>query len=437
MSTEILNPKKIDWILDRLVFLAICFSPFQLALTIKLGDSPLKISEILLGLAFLCFPFSSWLHRRVRAAVFIGIFVAIYLVSASVNYYILATEGIHMLDRGYTRSQQGDVIFYLVFALFSFFAWRVIASADRKLIERALVVAAWLLILAVLFQYIGVASGNQALVEALGFESEGRVENQTVSTRNGPFKEGQHLGFYAGFLLIVCVARKRWLACVGLLFCIYYSQSTTAILGIAAAALVLIIFRLNLFTFSLILVSSLSALLAFIFVGPVRDFFLFQMAKLGFDTLEKSGGETVSLDLRALKTEIGWRIMQDHPFIGVGPGRYSIWFFQEPLSDQAPGYYFNSNHRAIAENIYAQVAAELGLFALGALVLFLAVVLWMAIKRNEITVVAAVAFVGIGLSTQSTLTFLPVWVALAYVASNLQVTTVPTPDEHEIERQKI
>lgn len=432
MASLPVEQKKIDWILDKLIFCAICFSPFQLALTIKLGDSPLKISEILLGLAFLCFPFSSWVHRRARAAVFIGIFVAIYIVSTSVNYYILATEGVHMLDRGFTRSQQGDVIFYFVFALFSFIAWKVISSMERSRIEEALVIAAWLLVLAVLFQYIGVATGNHGLVEALGFESEGRVENQIVTTRNGPFKEGQHLGFYAGFLLIICVSKKRWIACIGLIFCIYYSQSTTAILGVTAAALVLIIFKLNIFTLSMILVSSLVSLLAFIFVDPVRDFILFQMAKLGFGEASTSGGETVSLDLRALKSEIGWRIMQDHPFIGVGPGRYSIWFFQEPLSDEAPGYYFNSNHRAIAENIYAQVAAELGLFALVALLLFLITALWIAIKCNEIAVIAAVACVSIGLSTQSTLTFLPVWVALAYIASNPRLPVIRIP--HEIER---
>ncbi|MDY3049553.1 MAG: O-antigen ligase family protein [Rothia sp. (in: high G+C Gram-positive bacteria)] len=408
----------VDRRLEQLVFLAICFTPFQLALTLNLGGSPLKISELLLGLAIALFPFSSWVKRRPAGQLPLLLFSLVFIVSALIHYVGTATS-LPLLARGYTRSQTGDIIFYTVFTLFALLAWKVLASLERAKIERALIIASWLCIGAVLFQALGVASGNLGLVEALGFESQGRVEDRLVSTRNGPFKEGQHLGFFTGSLLILALYRRRFFTALGLLACIFYSQSTTAILGLGLALLLVLILRASVSTVSLFLGSLLVLFLSFAFITPFRDFVYLQLEKLGFSTAANLGERyTVSLDVRSLKSEIGFEIMQDFPLLGVGPGRYSIYFFDYPQSFDMPYYYFRDNHRAIAENIYAQVAAEFGLFGFAFFLLFLLALAWQAFKSRQAGLLGFAAFVLFGISTQSTLTFLPIWVFFALLASS-------------------
>lgn len=406
----------LEKLVERLALIAICFSPFQLALTLKLGESPLKVSEILLVVAMVIYPFTGWVRRKSRGQALLGLFLIIFVLSTFSAVMNFARES-DMIALGYTRSQFADIIFYFLFTIFSLYAWKIVSSLDRGKIEKALIVAAWLCILAVLFQQIGIATGNNNLVSSLGFETEGRVDDKVVTTRNGPFKEGQHLGFYSGFLLIICFYKKRWLACLGLIYCVYYSESTTATVGIVAALLILLVLNINVYTIATTLGVSLSALIAFMTVPRFNSFITYQLSKLGFGDAIQVSSNLVSLNMRQLKTEIGWNIMRDNPFLGVGPGRYSIWFFHDPLSAEAPGYYFRSNHRAIAENIYAQVGAETGLFGIILFAAFLAYLFYTAMRMKEISLVAATVFVAIGISTQSMLTFLPVWLALAYLAS--------------------
>lgn len=415
---ETVKPPFFDWLLEKVVFLAVCFTPFQLALTIKLGDSPLKISEILILLSILIFPLSTWVSRKPKGQAIIALFSIIFLISAIYNYIVTDTT-LEKIAHGFTRSQTGDILFYTFFTIFALISWKIIGSLDRSTIEKALIIASWLCIIAVLFQAVGVATGNQSLVEALGFESQGRVEDRLVSTRNGPFKEGQHLGFYAGSLLIICFYKKRWLACLGLSYCIYYSQSTTAILGILAALAVVIALRLNVYTLFAISISSVATFIGFISSSALREFVYIQLAKLGIPSVGGLGERyTVSLDVRSVKTDIGWQIMGDHPILGVGPGRYSIWFFDYPDSLKMPYYYFRATHRAIAENIYAQIAAEVGLIGFIVFLIFLLYLLIRNLSEKNTGLLALSAFAFIGISTQSMLTFLPIWTIFALLASS-------------------
>lgn len=405
----------VDSVIEKILFFAIAFFPFQMALTIKIGGSPLKISEILLILAFSLTPFSNWFFRKSRGQNIIFVFAFLFILTTSLAYIKLGSS-ILGFARGFERSQSADIVFYFIFTIFSLLSWKVLSGLDRNKFEKALILAGWLTVVAVLFQYVGVSTGNQALIESFGFESEGRVENRDVSTRNGPFKEGQHLGFVAGALLLVAVGHKKILLSIGLIFSIYYSQSTTAILGIIAALLIVIMFNLNFATIIGLLAGSAGLLVGFVLNHSIREFFIYQLSKLGL--AESSQGDTtVSMDIRGIKADIGWDIMLDNPLLGVGPGRYSIWFFDYPQTTMLPKYYFHSDHRAIAENIYAQVGAEVGLTGLILFILFILVLLLNSISKGEVLISTVVAFIAIGLTTQSTFTFLPIWALLAYTAS--------------------
>lgn len=416
-SNSALSQNSLDRIFLFLVSTAIAFVPFQVALTINLAGNPLKISEIFFAVSIALFPFTSYPKNKIYGKYLILIFLLLLIVSSAYN---LTTQGIEIYGtlRGFNLDPSQDLLFYFIFGIFSLLCWRIVASLGEEKISRALVYSAYSCTAAVLFQFVFVYLGMPTIVEILGFESSGRLEGGLVSTRNGPFQEGQHLGFYAGFVLLISIYRKSWLASLGMIFCIYYSYSTTAILGLCAALGILIIFRLNLLTASISTFVSIVVLISYVAIKQVRDFLNLQLAKLGITGLSSEPiNITQSLEIRSLKTDIAWNIMFNNPLLGVGPGRYSIWFFKDPLADSIDKYYFNSDHRAIAENVYAHVGSELGLIALSVLVLLLIVIAYKGLKNKSLIVLSSLGFIVLGISTQSTWTFLPIWVFLGFLCS--------------------
>ena len=150
--------------------------------------------------------------------------------------------------------------------------------------------------------------------------------------------------------------------------------------------------------------------------GALRLFTRLQLAKLGYGDAQVLGRDAGrSWQIREEKTRIGIEMLGDHFFIGVGPGRYGHFFFDYAKSPPIPEYYFRQNHRAIAENAYLHLGAENGIFALG---LFLVVLVLIAVRLGQANPadLGAIACVSVGLVTQSSWTFIPIWTILAYLA---------------------
>lgn len=402
---------------QRCVVTAIALSPFQWALTLNLGF-PLKLSEILLMMgiaAYFLFP------RHVqppslagRIIVLMGVVLLLSTVTASLS------SSQPLLFRGFTRSPGTDLLMYCGYGLLILLAWFPLRSIPRDLFGKALVVAAWIVGTTSLFQLVMVEAGQTALLGALNFTVEGTGSNLfggDAGTRSGPFLEGQHLGFYAGALAIVCLGRRAWFGMVWCLWACLYAQSTTALVGFIVAAGIAIVLRLSLRAVMALGAGLIMSVVAVQIIPAAREFITFQLAKLGLFGLNNNYDyATLSLETRDVKSTIGFQMMRDSPITGVGPGRYGAYFFDYPLSNDLPMYYYNADHRAIAENAYAQVAAEIGILMLALLIFLLLVLLWRN-RTAHISVFALIGYLAVGMLTQSSWTFIPIWILIAYVST--------------------
>ncbi len=136
------------------------------------------------------------------------------------------------------------------------------------------------------------------------------------------------------------------------------------------------------------------------------------------------------MDIRWEFLKTTWRMIEAHPWFGVGIGQYL----------QSSSQYSSATLLAIyprenAHNYFAQVAGELGLIGLAAFVGLLAVCFWPPNRPHHDPVVAAViaglaAFIISWLGGHPLLVpevAYPFWLALAIVAGSAERRYVHTP----------
>lgn len=402
---------------QKLALLAVLLLPFQSALTIPVGF-PLKASELLLTASAV-----TWLFYRGKFRVakgldlaFVGMTGAFVLCSFLVGIIV---ADLAMNVRGLDRSPIIDMTLYAAYGLFVVGYWFLLRGVSSRLLLDVLVQSVWLCLVAVIAQAVLLQIGASSVLQTLGFWwwKRGQEVFGFQFGRSGPFLEGQHLGFYAGVLFVVALFAKRWWSLGAACFCLLYSQSTTGLGGAAVAviAALLLIPRKRL----LLMLGGAAVVGAGIvaLVPQLRSMFYFQLAKLGWADIGEGVDATRSLDIREMKSTAGWRMMQDHPLVGVGPGRYAAHFDEYTGDFRVPDYYYTEKVRAIAENGYAQIGAEFGVVALAA---FVALLLWLLFRcwsSRDMLGTGLVVFVAIGFATQSSWTFMPIWVALALAAS--------------------
>lgn len=400
---------------EKAILLAVLFIPFQYALTVHVGF-PLKISEVLVVIAVLLRALR-WRDKRDGWSfdqIAVGL-IAVCVVLSTVIAVITLDPTQEVL--GLHRSHLVDTVLYFGYAVFVLVAWWLLRSVDARLIRDVLFQALWLCAAAVAFQAVCLLVGAPHILDALGFDS--RLRGQEILgvqlARSGPFLEGQHLGFFAGALVILALYSRRWPALVVALACAAYSQSTTAVLGIVGAVVLASLLRPNKRILITLGAVAAAASVVVAVVKPLRDAVIFQLAKLGLVAPASDVNFTQSLDIRTIKTEIGWRMMWDNP-LGVGPGRFAANFPTYWHDYELPTYYYTTDMRAITENVYMHIGAENGVVAFLA---FVALLVWILVRSFRVSpaITALALFTAIAVSTQSSWTFLPIWVVLAYLTS--------------------
>lgn len=399
---------------EKLVLLAIIFIPFQYALTIQIGF-PLKISELLVVAGLGAYVLTS---RKVRirwdAASLLVTVLAVTLAFSSIGNF-LPTRA-YVPSPGYDRGLQEDLLLYFGYGIFALAFWSVMRRIDFTLIARAIVASIWACGAAVLLQWTASITGNSSIIEALGFRIIG-VGGDAATLRSGPFLEGQHLGFFAGAALLVAVYRKSYAAAVVAAASILYSQSTTAYVGLAIGALVLLVLRLRAKALVPLFGLGLVGVILVLTVTPFRNVLGRQLAKLGFtDFAPDYLYATTSLDVRQIKTEIAFRMMQDNPIIGVGPGRFGSHFGEYSGDFPLPWNYYSGVIRPIAENAYGHIGAELGLIALAVFIGLIVYLIFRGRLGPPMLLVLA-GYLAVSVSTQSSWTFLPIWTFLALLSA--------------------
>lgn len=403
---------------EWLMYVAVVSIPFQQAFTAQVGF-PLKISELAGLLAVVLF----MAEGRKPAFHFRGggkllIISVILALSAAVN----VTRELPLNNpQGYGRGLTADIIQYMayggvVIVVCWFAATRLgperIAAGFSKAVRLAAIYCGVQLVLFL--------SGGSALLGAINGRTQSGSAYGIRLPRNGPFLEGNYLGFFAGVAFFIALRRKDKLGTVLALACLLYSQSTTGVLGVLAGLLLIALLRPTGKLVTVLAFLGLAGAAAVSLVPAASSYVSQQLGKLGLvdpDGLSRNIG--YSLLSRTVNADTGFSMTLDNPLLGVGPGRYGAWYESYTDYSELPVNFNSGVERAIANNSYIQIFAELGVIAGCAFVFLLAGLLWRLWKAQRSDLALAV-FLVVGLNATPAWTGLPIWFAIAYLG------TVPT-----------
>lgn len=346
----------------------------------------------------------------------LALLAGLVALSAAIN---LAREAPVVGHPGYPHGYTFDIIEYALYGLFVIaIASRLATHLGHDKLGQALGLAIRLAFLFCIFQMVAYLTGATGAVTAVdGVFQLGRSYGVPLP-RNGPFMEGNYFGLFAGAAVIVCARRGDRIGVLTGFACLAYSQSTSALLALACAWLVstLVTPRGKIVTAgTLILIVAGLAVLFIPAAGSLADV---QMAKLGAAQIEDASAQeyTFSRDGRLSGIEAGYRMSLANPILGVGPGRFGL--YNDTIRDEHGRViaYTGPDSRGIANNGFAQIAAEEGIVAWVVVVgLFLS--LAVGLRRGAPADFALAVFLLVAFNTAPAWTLLPAWIIVAYLMS--------------------
>lgn len=424
---------------ERLAWLAVAALPFQQALTLDVGF-PLKLTEIFAVAAILAAAIERRRGWRQLPTIWLLVLLGT-LVVLSTLWAIIQT-GESAPTAAYPRGLYLDVVLYAGYGLLSImFAAVVGLVMDPRQLGNAIGWAVRLAALYCVVQFVLWSVGSDALALVNGNVQLGSLYASAIP-RNGPLLEGNYLGFIAAFALFLCWrSRDFW----GIAICVLltlYSQSTGAVIAIAVGLVAVVILRPRK---RLVIVAASTVIVgvfAFTLIPFLRRFATVQLTKLGLIPNELGEAFGYSLRGRTANAETGLAIAADHPILGVGPGRYALHFHDYLDLSNLPDNYGQNLVRPIANNVYAQIAAEFGFPALIVFVLILALLLLRA-RTDSDGLVGMVAAIAVGLMAFPAWSGFPVWIGIAAAIACtrggtddvMEVETVPAdPSDNEMPR---
>ncbi|WP_424466758.1 O-antigen ligase family protein [Pseudoclavibacter helvolus] len=419
-------PKLPSGLAEKLMYFAIVLMPFQQAFTIPVGF-PLKFSEIFGALALILFLVErrTTVHRFAGAGL-LAVFALLLTASTIVN--LIEPLAPYPFD-GYERGLTFDILQYFGLGAFVLLlAWQAGTRLGPDWIARGVNIA---IKLAALYCFVQLALGlvgqAQLLAAVQGVTQVGTTFGTSV-VRNGPFLEGNLLGFFAGLALFTGMRLKDRVAVWTAIATLLFSQSTSAYLSLAAGGLLLLVVRPSTRVATAGGALGFLAIATYTFVPAVSRFVNMQLGKLGLgDTNGFSANIEFSMRARSTNIETGFGIASQNPFVGVGPGRYGYWYRDHTDFSDLPVGFALALKRPLANNAYVQIMSELGFFAAIVFVIFLVYLLW-RVRRSDRSYLAMGIFVVVALNTSPAWTFIPIWIAIAYLASvKADVVVDPEP----------
>jgi len=394
---------------SKLMFAAVCFLPFQQALTVPIGF-PLKLSEItgLLAVAMYVLEGRKGEHRYSGAGLQWSLLVIAILSTVS---WLLAGPPARTAE-GYDRGLDQDMLLSLAYAVIVVaVSWYAGTRLGPVWIARGFGIATWVAASYSALQLVLHLAGAASLLSAVQGTTQLGAAYGVSMSRNGPFLEGNYLGFFAGVALLLALRRRARMTAVVAAFLLLYSQSTVALVGVAAGLLLVSLLRPSGKIAGAVSAILLVGLAAVTFVPVLSVFATRQLGKLGLVSSPELGASIeYSMQNRTETTQRGIDMSASFPVLGVGPGRYGYWDQFFSLSGGAAG------GRGIANNAYIQVLAEIGAPAFVCFVALL-VVLLVRTARLERTELALVGFVIVCLNASPSWTAFPIWFVIAYLAT--------------------
>ncbi|PPG15950.1 hypothetical protein C5C74_12470 [Rathayibacter sp. AY1E8] len=412
-------------VVQRLLFLAIVFMPFQQALTIQVG-SPLKITEIavILAIGFSVITVQKDRYTPVGREIVLGLGALVVLATI---WAFLFKQPEVPAAYGYDLGFTNDMILYCGYALLALVVWWYVGHRlGFQDMERALSIAVRLAFVFCAIQ-LALHLAGVPLPALLNSTIQMGATFGVSLPRNGPFLEGNYLGFFAGIALFACLRRRDRIGIAAAVACLVYSQSTSALIATVSAAVLTATLRpqrgVGVQIFS---VGALGAVIVLL-VPALQRFVLAQLSKLGLGTGAVDVG-TRSLNVRSQSSSTGFTMAADNPLFGVGPGRFGVW--RTDYSQAVVGLTSNGASRGLANNVYAQLAAETGVIALALFAVLLVMLIVRGYRRNG-TALGLGVFLAVALASAPAWTALTVWIALAYAAS---LASEPLPATTSIAR---
>ena len=397
---------------DKMMFIAVCAVPFQQALTIPLGF-PLKISEIFGIAAVLLYIVEGRRPERKYAGAFFQ-WSLLALTTLSTLVWLVAGPP-EEVALGYDRGLTADMLLYFAYALIVILiSWFAGTRLGPDWIGRGI---GWAVRFAAIYSVIQGAlylTGTSSALSAIrGTQQIGTAFGIDL-TRNGPFLEGNYLGFFAGVALFTALRWRDRGALIAAVFCLLYSQSTVAVVGVIVGLLVVVVLRPSGRVGAVVGLMALVGIVAIAFIDTVGVYVTRQLGKLGFISSPELGASIeYSLRNRTATVQRGIDMSENFPLFGVGPGRFGYWddFYTTTTSVSTA-----TGGRGIANNAYVQILAEEGVLAAACFIILLAILLLRNV-RGARSNLALAAFLIVGLTASPSWTVLPIWFTIAYLAT--------------------
>ncbi len=328
---------------------AIATIPLQQAFTVGIGAAAVPVSGILFlvaGAANAAVLFrSTTALGRIARALFCFNATALFVV-------FIPLDRPYWPPGHYRSSPEIDALITASLTGASIIIFLAIASSDAPTWSNAVKAYRYGLIIAGALWLYGVVSFVAGLPTMPGSVPLPQSFGGIVVPRNGSFGEGNYLGAYAFFgVLIGLRARQRDLLLMGVAL-ILLSQATAALLAIGILAIGWAIRRP--------LATAVGAIAA---IALSTTVYLSQLASLpgiakllDFGTAAQNPASSQAERLSLLRAAAC--MFRTSPVFGVGPGRYDQWF--HACASAPTSFHLLHLPRTIANNFFAQGAAELG-----------------------------------------------------------------------------
>lgn len=381
--------------------LAILTLPFQQAFTLDVGF-PLKACEVLGGLGVLLSIIGRRWPRRDSLMVWLVASLAIIvLLSSAINIFDLPFG---LADAAYPNGVGFDLIQYTAYAVLALAFCIFLSTVDSKHLLWAL---AWAVRLTAIYALIQILmwSLDSDLLSYVNARTQIGTQYGIGLPRNGPMREGNYLGMFSVVSFFLMVFRRDTVGAVIALLLVGYTQSTGAMAALLVGLVLSVILRPSLRKMLILVgIAVVTAALAFA-IPALNRLVRGQLTKLGLIENQFGDSYTYSLRHRTAQSDTAFAIGWDHPFIGVGQGRYAHYFDAYVDREGLPSNFGQNWTHPIANNVYAQISAETGLVALLVFIAILGSVLWTA-RRYSMELVGAVG------ALATTLIAFPAWTSL-------------------------
>lgn len=419
---------------EWMLYLAVAFIPFQQALTIDLGF-PLKISEILAIIGVISYVIGCR-FRVVRSRIDWIVIAMAAIVMISSLYAAFTTDGAARPE-GYPNGLLFDLAQYTGYAMLAMaLAMAIGAVLSPEKFSEALGWAVRLAVLYAAFQVVVWLLGG-SVVELLNGNFQMGTQYGVRMPRNGPFREGNYLGFFAATSLFFLARSRDILGITLASILVLYSQSTGAMVGAAAAVVVSILLRPSRRKLIVLAIAAVAATIVALVVPPVNRLIVGQLTKLGLIENNLGASYGYSLRSRSVNAETGFNMGLSNPILGLGQGRYSLYYDEYIDRTGLPDNFDATNVRHIANNAYSQIAAEAGLLALVVFVALLVALLYVS-RLDSSSLAAVVIALAVGLVAFPAWTNITAWMVIGGLISYAQrrrISRVVLPTGRRAARQ--